>query len=33
VDSGKSTISGHLLYIAGIMDDRTLDKFSREAKV
>ncbi|KAJ1474430.1 P-loop containing nucleoside triphosphate hydrolase protein [Baffinella frigidus] len=32
VDSGKSTISGHLLYIAGIVDQRTLDKFEREAK-
>eukprot|EP01012_Entosiphon_sulcatum_P011695 TRINITY_DN1718_c0_g1_i1.p1 TRINITY_DN1718_c0_g1~~TRINITY_DN1718_c0_g1_i1.p1 ORF type:complete len:601 (-),score=110.21 TRINITY_DN1718_c0_g1_i1:95-1897(-) len=33
VDAGKSTISGHLLYLAGIVDDRTLEKFQREAKL
>lgn len=32
VDSGKSTISGHLLYLGGIVDQRTLEKFEREAK-
>jgi peptide chain release factor subunit 3 len=32
VDAGKSTISGHLLYCTGMVDDRTLEKFEREAK-
>eukprot|EP00002_Diphylleia_rotans_P038117 TRINITY_DN861_c0_g1_i2.p1 TRINITY_DN861_c0_g1~~TRINITY_DN861_c0_g1_i2.p1 ORF type:complete len:535 (-),score=133.67 TRINITY_DN861_c0_g1_i2:476-2080(-) len=32
VDAGKSTISGHLMYLTGELDDRTLDKFTREAK-
>jgi len=32
VDAGKSTISGHLLYLTGNVDDRTMEKFEREAK-
>lgn len=32
VDAGKSTISGHLLYASGVLDQRTLDKYEREAK-
>ena len=33
VDSGKSTISGSLLYNLGEVDDRAIDKYKREAKV
>eukprot|EP00993_Chasmostoma_nieuportense_P005627 NODE_624_length_2006_cov_216.279404_g580_i0.p1 GENE.NODE_624_length_2006_cov_216.279404_g580_i0~~NODE_624_length_2006_cov_216.279404_g580_i0.p1 ORF type:complete len:616 (-),score=174.24 NODE_624_length_2006_cov_216.279404_g580_i0:107-1954(-) len=33
VDAGKSTISGHLLYQTGMVDDRTLEKYEREAKL
>ncbi len=33
VDSGKSTISGSLLYNLGEIDDRAIDKYKREAKV
>jgi translation elongation factor EF-Tu-like GTPase len=33
VDAGKSTISGHLLYLTGMLDERTLDKFARESEV
>ncbi|KAA8499480.1 Eukaryotic peptide chain release factor GTP-binding subunit ERF3A [Porphyridium purpureum] len=32
VDAGKSTISGHILYLTGGVDDRTMEKFEREAK-
>lgn len=32
VDAGKSTISGHLLVLTGNVDDRTMEKFEREAK-
>ncbi|KAL8595070.1 Eukaryotic peptide chain release factor GTP-binding subunit ERF3A [Nucella lapillus] len=32
VDAGKSTIGGHLLYLTGMVDKRTLDKYEREAK-
>uniref|UniRef100_A0A7S0ZJC9 Tr-type G domain-containing protein n=1 Tax=Timspurckia oligopyrenoides TaxID=708627 RepID=A0A7S0ZJC9_9RHOD len=32
VDAGKSTISGHLLYLTGNVDERTMEKFEREAK-
>eukprot|EP00761_Pharyngomonas_kirbyi_P010805 gb/GECH01010828.1/.p1 GENE.gb/GECH01010828.1/~~gb/GECH01010828.1/.p1 ORF type:complete len:469 (+),score=121.14 gb/GECH01010828.1/:1-1407(+) len=32
VDAGKSTISGHLMYLTGQVDQRTLDKYEREAK-
>jgi len=31
LDAGKSTISGHILYATGMVDDRTLEKFEREA--
>lgn len=31
-DAGKSTISGHLLYLMGMVDERTMEKFEREAK-
>ena len=33
VDSGKSTISGSLLYSLGEVDERMIDKYKREAKV
>ena len=33
VDSGKSTISGSLLYNLGQIDERTIEKYQREAKV
>ena len=33
VDSGKSTISGSLLYNLGKVDDRMVEKYKREAKV
>ncbi|KAH9495584.1 Eukaryotic peptide chain release factor GTP-binding subunit ERF3A [Bulinus truncatus] len=32
VDAGKSTIGGHLLYLTGMVDKRTLEKYEREAK-
>eukprot|EP00003_Mantamonas_plastica_P028232 TRINITY_DN631_c0_g1_i1.p1 TRINITY_DN631_c0_g1~~TRINITY_DN631_c0_g1_i1.p1 ORF type:complete len:533 (+),score=230.21 TRINITY_DN631_c0_g1_i1:2460-4058(+) len=32
VDAGKSTISGHLMYLTGMLDDRTLEKYEREAE-
>uniref|UniRef100_A0A8R1TMC4 Tr-type G domain-containing protein n=1 Tax=Onchocerca volvulus TaxID=6282 RepID=A0A8R1TMC4_ONCVO len=32
VDAGKSTIGGHLMYLTGMVDKRTLDKYEREAK-
>lgn len=32
VDAGKSTVSGHILYLTGMVDDRTMEKFEREAK-
>lgn len=32
VDAGKSTIGGQLLYLTGMVDKRTLDKYEREAK-
>ena len=31
-DAGKSTIGGHLLYLTGMVDKRTLEKYEREAK-
>ena len=31
VDSGKSTTTGHLIYYCGGIDQRTIDKFEREA--
>jgi peptide chain release factor subunit 3 len=32
VDAGKSTMGGHLLYLTGMVDKRTLDKYEREAR-
>lgn len=32
VDAGKSTLGGSILYATGMVDDRTLDKYKREAK-
>ncbi|KAJ5267346.1 Eukaryotic peptide chain release factor GTP-binding subunit [Penicillium angulare] len=32
VDAGKSTLGGSLLYCTGMVDDRTMEKFKREAK-
>ena len=32
VDSGKSTLMGHLLYLMGEIDDRTLTKYEKESK-
>ena len=31
VDSGKSTTSGHLIFKCGGVDDRTIEKFKKEA--
>jgi len=32
VDAGKSTLGGSILYVTGMVDERTLDKYKREAK-
>ena len=32
VDAGKSTIGGHLMYMTGMVDKRTLEKYEKEAK-
>ena len=32
VDAGKSTISGQILYLTGQVDQRTIEKFEKEAK-
>lgn len=32
VDAGKSTMGGNLLYLTGMVDKRTLDKYERDAK-
>ncbi|PKI83726.1 Sup35p [Malassezia vespertilionis] len=32
VDAGKSTLGGNLLYMTGMVDKRTLEKYEREAK-
>ncbi|MEN3054866.1 MAG: GTP-binding protein, partial [Candidatus Methanosuratincola petrocarbonis] len=32
VDNGKSTLVGHLLFLAGGLDDRTLAALEEEAK-
>lgn len=32
VDSGKSTICGRILHLAGKVDDRTIERYKREAK-
>ena len=31
-DAGKSTIGGHIMYLTGMVDKRTLEKYEREAK-
>src|ERR1700685_772589 len=33
VDSGKSTSTGHLIYKCGGIDERTIEKFEKEAKL
>ena len=33
VDSGKSTSTGHLIYKCGGIDQRTLDKFEKDAEL
>jgi peptide chain release factor subunit 3 len=32
VDAGKSSLGGAILYATGMVDERTMDKFKREAK-
>lgn len=32
VDNGKSTTTGHLLYLAGVVDQRTIDAYKEEAE-
>lgn len=32
VDAGKSTLSGSILYLMGMVDKRTIERFEREAK-
>jgi elongation factor 1-alpha len=32
VDNGKSTTTGHLLYLAGVIDQRTIDSYQAEAE-
>ncbi|VDN51172.1 unnamed protein product [Dracunculus medinensis] len=32
VDAGKSTIGGHLMYLTGMVDKRTIEKYEKEAK-
>ena len=32
VDAGKSTIGGQILFLAGMVDERTIQKYEREAK-
>lgn len=32
VDAGKSTIAGHILFLTGNVDERTMEKFEKEAK-
>ncbi|MCL2690744.1 MAG: translation elongation factor EF-1 subunit alpha [Candidatus Bathyarchaeota archaeon] len=32
VDNGKSTTTGHLLYLAGVIDQRTIDAYQKEAE-
>jgi len=32
VDAGKSTLCGHIMYDTGMVDERTMEKFEREAK-
>ena len=33
VDSGKSTSTGHLIYLSGGIDERTIQKFQKEAEL
>lgn len=32
VDAGKSTMGGNLLFLTGMVDKRTMEKYEREAK-
>jgi len=32
IDAGKSTLGGHLLYLTGMVDKRTLEKYEKESK-
>ena len=32
IDAGKSTIGGQIMYLTGMVDKRTLEKYEREAK-
>lgn len=32
VDAGKSTMGGNLLYLSGMVDQRTMEKYERESK-
>ena len=32
LDAGKSTISGQMMFLTGMVDKRTLEKYEREAK-
>ena len=32
VDAGKSTICGNLMFLTGMVDERTIEKFKQEAK-
>ena len=32
VDAGKSTICGNLMYLMGVVDERVIEKYKREAK-
>jgi len=32
VDAGKSTIGGHIMYLTGMVEKRTLEKYEKEAK-
>ncbi|KAI9361590.1 P-loop containing nucleoside triphosphate hydrolase protein [Zopfochytrium polystomum] len=32
VDAGKSTLMGHMLYLLGVVDDRTMKKYVRDAE-
>ena len=32
LDAGKSTIGGHILFLTGQVDKRTLERYEREAK-
>ncbi len=33
VDHGKSTMTGHLLYLSGAVDDRKIAKFAQNLRV